>query len=123
MNKLGSLDISPLRHMKSATYHDPCHLNYSLGIKKEPRELIQRAGIELIEAEGEGCCGFGGVFSLHNRDLSKDLMDKRVDAYLKTGAEAIVTACPGCMMQLGAGIKDKPVFHIIELVEEAICRG
>lgn len=122
MNKLGSHEVSPLRHIKSATYHDPCHLNYSLGIRKEPRELIRRAGVELIEAAGEGCCGFGGVFSLCNRDLSKDLMDKRVDAYLKTGAEAVVTACPGCMMQLGAGMKDKPVLHVIELVEEAICR-
>ncbi len=122
MNKLGSREVPPLHHVRSATYHDPCHLNYSLGIKKEPRELIRRAGIELIEAEGEGCCGFGGVFSLCNRDLSGDLMDKRVDAYLRTGAEAIVTACPGCMLQLGAGIKDRPVLHIIELVEEAICK-
>ena len=123
MNKLGSLELSPLRHMKSATYHDPCHLNYSLGIKKEPRELIQRAGVELIEARGEGCCGFGGVFTLHNPDLSKDLRDKRVDAYAGTGAEALVTACPGCMMQLSAGIKDRPVYHVVELVEKAICRG
>lgn len=123
MNKLGSLELSPLRHMKSATYHDPCHLNYSLGIRKEPRELIQRAGVELIEARGEGCCGFGGVFTLHNPDLSKDLRDKRVDAYAGTGAEALVTACPGCMMQLSAGIKDRPVYHVVELVEKAIRRG
>jgi glycolate oxidase iron-sulfur subunit len=122
MNKLGSHEVSPLRHVKSATYHDPCHLNYSLGVKKEPRELIRRAGVELIEAEGEGCCGFGGVFSLQNRDLSKNLRDKRVNAYMKTGAEAVVTACPGCMMQLGAGIKDKPVLHVIEVVEKAICK-
>jgi glycolate oxidase iron-sulfur subunit len=122
VNKLESLEFSPLRRIKSATFHDPCHLNYILGIKKEPRKLLLRAGVELREATGEGCCGFGGVFSLFNRDLSNALKDKRVDAYLKTGAEAIVTACPGCIMQLGAGIKDRPVYHIIELVEEAICR-
>ena len=121
INKLGSREVSPLRLISSATYHDPCHLNYSLGIKKEPRELIQRAGVKLIEAEGEGCCGFGGVFTLQNPDLSRDLRNKRVDAYAGTGAEAVVTACPGCMMQLGAGIKDRPVYHVIELVEEAIC--
>lgn len=123
MNKLGSREVSPIRHIKSATYHDPCHLNYSLWIKKEPRDLIRRAGVELIEAEGEGCCGFGGVFTLQNPDLSKDLRNKRVDAYAGTGAEAVVTACPGCMMQLSAGIKDKPVYHVIELVEKAICQG
>jgi len=122
MSAPGSPEFSPLRHIKSVTYHDPCHLTYSLGIRKEPRELIRRSGVALIEAGGEGCCGFGGVFSLQNRDVSKGLMDKRVDAYRKTGAEAVITACPGCMMQLSAGITDRQVFHVIELVEEAICK-
>jgi len=45
-------------------------------------------------------------------------MDKRVDAYRETGADAVVTACPGCMMQLSAA--DRKVHHVIELVEEAI---
>lgn len=111
----------PFRNFRKVTYHDPCHLNYSLGIRKEPRELIQRAGAELVESGDEGCCGFGGTFSLTFKDLSRSLMKKRADAYRKTGAEAIVTACPGCMLQLSGGIKDTPVFHLVELLEEVIC--
>lgn len=120
-NKLESHQPSPVYNFKTVTYHDPCHLNYSLGIKKEPRELIRRTGVELIDSEGEGCCGFGGLFSLHHKDLSRNLMKKRADVYINSGAEAIITSCPGCMLQLSTGVKDKPVFHIIELIEEAIC--
>ncbi len=122
LDKLLPGDLSPLQGFRTVTYHDPCHLNYSLGIRKEPRELIARTGMELIESEGEGCCGFGGLFSLHYGDLSKNLAGKRAAAYHKTGAEAVITACPGCMLQLAGGLRDKPVFHIIELLEEAICR-
>lgn len=114
---------SPFRHFRKVTYHDPCHLNYSLGIRKEPRELIQRAGAELVEPGEEGCCGFGGTFSLAFKNLSRSLMKKRVDAYRKTGAEAVITACPGCMLQLSGGMKDTFVFHLVELLEEVICPG
>jgi glycolate oxidase iron-sulfur subunit len=121
LKKLGSRQLFPVGGFRTVTYHDPCHLNYSLGIKSEPRELIRLAGIELLDAGGDGCCGFGGLFSLHHRELSRSLLEKRVDAYSKTGAEAVVTACPGCILQLSSRIKDRPIFHIVELVEEAMC--
>jgi len=122
LGKLGSYHLSPVEDLRTVTYHDPCHLNYSLGIKREPRELIRLTGTELLDAEDGGCCGFAGLFSLRYPDMSKNLLRKRLDAYDKTGAGAIITACPGCMLQLGAGIKDRPVLHIIELVEEALCK-
>jgi glycolate oxidase iron-sulfur subunit len=121
MDKLDLQQAPLFKSFKTVTYHDPCHLNYSLGIKEEPRELIRYSGAELIEAEGEGCCGFGGVFSLLYKDISGHLLEKRVDAYMNTGAEAVVTACPGCMLQLSSGIKDKSLLHIIELIEAAVC--
>jgi Fe-S oxidoreductase len=77
--------------------------------------------VEFIEAEGEGCCGFGGLFSLQYGDISRGLLGKRVDAYDSTGAAAVVTSCTGCMLQLGSALRDKQVFHIIELIEEAFC--
>lgn len=120
-DKIGALKLPPISSLKSVTYHDPCHLNYSLGIKKEPREIIRQTGVELIDADGEGCCGFGGVFSLEFKELSRQLLKKRVGNYLSTGADAIVTSCPGCMMQLSSGT-DKSVFHLIELIEEAVCQ-
>jgi glycolate oxidase iron-sulfur subunit len=102
-----------------ATYHDPCHLNYGLGIKRAPREIIKKIGIDLIETKGERCCGFGGIFSLSSRDLSQRLLDTCIRDYEETEAETIITSCPGCMMQLSRGIKNKPVVHLIEAIEAA----
>lgn len=106
----------------TVTYHDPCHLKYSLGITSEPRRLIKLAGAELLEAEGEGCCGFGGVFSMQYKDISGRLLKNRVEAYTNTGADAIVTSCPGCMLQLDSGLKGSQTYHLIELIEDALVK-
>ena len=105
----------------SVTYHDPCHLSYSLGVRREPRQLIGDTGIDFIEAKEQGCCGFGGVFSLQYGEISRTILTKRAHAYEETGADAVITSCPGCMLQLGKGLKGQQVFHIIELLEEAFC--
>lgn len=106
---------------RTVTYHDPCHLQYSLGIKREPREIIANAGLGLAEPSSNGCCGFGGTFCLSYKDLSATLMNRQAANLLDTPAEAIVTSCPGCMMQLRRVIHDRPVIHLIELIEEAYC--
>lgn len=105
----------------TVTYHDPCHLAYGLGIKDEPRKMLKKIGANIIEKKESGCCGSGGLFSLTNKDISGSLLKKQAESCLKTGAAAVVTACPACMMQLGRAITEIPVFHIIELIEEAYC--
>jgi glycolate oxidase iron-sulfur subunit len=118
INKLAPLSqTSKTRQLKSVTFHDPCHLKYGLGISEEPRKIIRNAGIEIIEAKSKGCCGFGGVFSMLNKDISKGLLSKRADTLCATGAEAIVTACPGCMFHLSQGTKKIPVMHLIEIID------
>jgi glycolate dehydrogenase iron-sulfur subunit len=119
IDKLDTLHFSPITARASkAVYHDPCHLNYGLGVKKEPREIIKKVGIDLIETEEQKCCGFEGVFSFSCQELSASLLEKRVRDISKTRAEIIITSCPGCMMQLGRGLKDVPAFHLIEVLEE-----
>jgi glycolate oxidase iron-sulfur subunit len=119
IDKLDPFHFSPITSRASkAVYHDPCHLNYGLGVKKEPREIIKKVGIDLIETEEQKCCGFGGVFSFSCRELSASLLEKRVRDISKARAEIIITSCPGCMMQLGRGLKDVPAFHLIEVLEE-----
>ena len=106
---------------KTAVYHDPCHLSYGLGVKKEPREIIQKAGIELREAEDQGCCGFGGLFCFSFRDMSDRILGNRAQKLTGTGADTVVTSCPGCLLQLSRKVTDRPVLHLIELIEEAYC--
>jgi glycolate oxidase iron-sulfur subunit len=108
---------------KTAVYHDPCHLSNSLGIRKEPRELIKRAGLDLLDTGNSLCCGSGGVFSLTNQDISRNLMSKSTAKLLGTGAEVIVTSCPGCMLQLSHKVTGRPVLHLVEVIEEACCPG
>jgi glycolate dehydrogenase iron-sulfur subunit len=106
---------------KTSVYHDPCHLRYGLGIRREPRDIIRRAGIGLIETGDTGCCGFGGSFCFSHKDLSLGLLGKRTGEIIRSGADAVVTSCPGCILQLSRTIKDRPVLHLIELIEEAYC--
>jgi len=106
---------------KTAVYHDPCHLYHGLGISKEPREIIRKAGLGLIDEIGPGCCGFGGTFCFSNSKLSKDLLTDRAKKIRDSGADTVITSCPGCMMQLGRMISDRPILHLVELLEEAYC--
>ena len=117
---LDKLDLAePIQ--KTAVYHDPCHLAHGLGIKKEPREIIKKAGFGLLDAGMSECCGFGGVFCASYQNIAKNLLQKSAKKLLDTQAEAVVTSCPGCMLQLGQQITDRPVLHLIELIEEAYC--
>lgn len=106
---------------RTGTYHDPCHLRYGLGIRQEPREIIRKAGIDLVEPEEEGCCGFGGTFCFSFRELSAGLLQKRTKAFMNTAADMVITSCPGCMLQLSQTMTDRPVLHLIEVIEEAYC--
>ena len=106
---------------RTVTYHDPCHLRHNLGVVKEPRAIITRAGLDLVEPQSQGCCGFGGTFCISFKDMSQDLLSKQAEHIQATEAATVVTSCPGCMLQLGRTITDRPVIHLIELIEEAYC--
>jgi glycolate oxidase iron-sulfur subunit len=120
IDKIDPSLFSLLSSLKSASYQDPCHLKYGLGIEREPREIIRNIGIDLIETKGTRCCGFAGLFSLSYKELSQGLLEKCIRDHKKTGAEMIITACPGCIIQMTKGVKDKPVLHLIEVIEEAM---
>jgi glycolate oxidase iron-sulfur subunit len=121
INKLNTFHSSFFTsHSAEAVYHDPCHLSYGLGVIKEPREIMRHIGIDVIEMEREGCCGFGGIFSLSYREISEALLERRMKDLKKTEAKTIITSCPGCMLQLSKKVKDTPVLHLVEVIEEAL---
>jgi heterodisulfide reductase subunit B len=92
-------------------FHDPCQLSRYLNIIDEPRQILKSIeGIELVEpdwtkGEWATCCGGGGGMELVFPSLSKMLAMQRVEELLKTGAEIIITQCPGCILQLKEGLK------------------
>jgi Fe-S oxidoreductase len=94
------------------TYHDPCQLVRFLSLVEEPRRILKSIeNIELVEpdwtrGEWATCCGGGGGFEAVFPELSQMLGVNRARELLETGAEIIVTHCPGCVMQLKEGIKE-----------------
>jgi glycolate oxidase iron-sulfur subunit len=112
------------------TYQDPCHLAHAQGIRAEPRALLGRvAGVELIEmVDADVCCGSAGYYNLTEPEYADRLLAQKVDAILETGAEAVVTANPGCMLQLQAGLRargraDVAVLHVVEVLDRAIANS
>jgi len=84
-------------------FQDPCHLRHAQGIVEEPRRLLQNSGARLVEAEeADLCCGSAGSYHLATPELSAPLARKKRDALLATQADTVVTANPGCWMQLRA---------------------
>jgi len=104
-------------------YHSPCHLCRGLGVTGEPRELLARAGLEYVPVKDEDvCCGFGGSFSIDFPEISAELLKRKLDNAEDTGAEFLVTDCPGCVLQLRGGVEKRgakiKVEHIAEIVSE-----
>ncbi|MDI6815016.1 MAG: (Fe-S)-binding protein, partial [Dehalococcoidales bacterium] len=130
---LGSIQSRQLRFPKEVkvTYHDPCQLARYLGVIEEPRQVMRAIkGIELVETDwtkGEWttCCGGGGGFEAVFPELSQILAVNRARELVETGAQIIVTHCPGCIMQLKSGLKelkagDVDVLDLAQIVAMAI---
>ena len=111
--------------LTAVTYHDPCHLVRSQNISAQPRQILKNLpGVNYVEMKDAAkCCGGGGSFSFYNYDLSKQISRHKVKNIEGSGAEVVVTGCPGCMLQIQdqLGQKNSPirVKHLIQLIDEA----
>jgi iron-sulfur cluster protein len=108
---------------KKVTFHAPCHLCRGLGVHDAPANLMHTAGMDYIEAaESEVCCGFGGTYSAKFPELSAQLLDNKLNNVEETGADLLLTDCPGCIMQLRGGLKKRDskvdVKHTIEALAD-----
>ncbi len=107
------------------TYHDPCHLSHGQGVRRQPRELLALVpGLQLVEmAEADACCGSAGVYNLTQPELSAAVLRRKVDHIRESGARWVVTANPGCLLQLRAGLRqaglDVRVVSIAQVLAEA----
>jgi glycolate oxidase iron-sulfur subunit len=108
-------------------YHDACHLQHAQGVREQPRRLL--AGIPSLEVaeipEASLCCGSAGVFNLLQPETASQLGSRKVDNLVATGAQAVASANPGCLLQLTSGLrrrglKTMPAFHMVELLDASI---
>jgi glycolate oxidase iron-sulfur subunit len=113
----------------TVTYHDPCHVVHGQKIRRQPRELLaQIPGLEVVElAESDWCCGSAGIYNLTQPEMATRLLHRKVANVLATGAGTVVTANPGCILQIqqGLGAHGAPVgvMHIVELLDMAYGAG
>jgi glycolate oxidase iron-sulfur subunit len=113
---------------KSITYHEPCHLANVQGVRRQPRALLARLkskGVDVRELnDPTRCCGSAGIYNLTHPAMSKDLLDRKMDDVAATGAEVVVSANPGCLLQLEWGAKrtksNVVVKHVTQVLLEAI---
>jgi glycolate oxidase iron-sulfur subunit len=116
----------PTREVKvRATYQDPCHLAHAQRITKQPRQLLRSLpGVDFVEMpHADICCGSAGVYNVVEPGMSKAILDQKMEDLLSVEPEVVVTANPGCQLQLEAGMRarglDIPVQHLAELIAAA----
>jgi glycolate oxidase iron-sulfur subunit len=89
------------------TYHDPCHASRGQGLRSEPRQLLRAlSGVEYRELpEADWCCGGAGSYAFSHYDLSRKVLDRKMDNVAKTGANVLATSCPACIVHLSYGVR------------------
>jgi len=110
----------------TVAYQDACHLAHAQGVREQPRRLLQGIpGIELRElAEPEICCGSAGTYNLLQPEPARELGERKARAVLATGAGLMVTANPGCWMQVSTTLARMgtrlPVAHTVQVLDASI---
>jgi len=106
------------------TYQDACHLAHGQGIRQQPRELIEALPVETRPLPySDTCCGSAGIYNIVQYDMSMKLLDSKMEDIKETGADTVVTANPGCYLQLQHGIRrhgledQVQIVHIADLLQ------
>ncbi len=109
----------------TVAYDDPCHLIHGQKISAQPRALLAAIpGLTVVPlAEADWCCGSAGTYNVTQPDLARQLGHRKAERIKASGAEMIVTANPGCQMQIEAALRrersDIPVVHLMDLLDRA----
>jgi glycolate oxidase iron-sulfur subunit len=119
--------VAPLKETRlRVTYQDSCHLLHGQKVREAPRELLRTIpGIEFVELPySDICCGSAGVYNVTQTVAALDLLKEKMNCAKATGASTIVTANPGCLLQLRAGAEihksGQNVLHVVELLDSAL---
>jgi glycolate oxidase iron-sulfur subunit len=110
---------------RRVAYDAPCHLLHAQRISEAPLAILKSIpGIELVALRGsESCCGGAGIYNLQHADLSGEILSEKIENVKASRAEVVATGNPGCIMQIGAGVRlarlDVKVIHPVELLDAA----
>jgi glycolate oxidase iron-sulfur subunit len=124
---LGDLGMSerPGTLHQRVTWDDPCHLLHGQKIREQPRALLAAIpGLDVVPLEeADWCCGSAGTYNVTQPDLARSILERKVANVLRTGADTVVTANPGCLMQIQSGLRQAGsnvrVVHLLDLLDEA----
>jgi glycolate oxidase iron-sulfur subunit len=106
-------------------YDDPCHLLHGQKVREAPRALLRSIpGLELFDLPGAAdCCGAAGIYNLTHPETSRRLLERKVGALRDTRPDVVATGNPGCLLQLGRGIREAglpvEVLHPVDLLDRA----
>ena len=125
---LAELGTVAPRHPLPVTvaYHDACHLAHAQGIRSQPRQLLgEIPGLEVREiTDAALCCGSAGVYNILNPVPADELGDRKAANVLATGAQLLVTANPGCLMQIATAAEraGHPIgmAHTVQVLDASI---
>ena len=123
----GSGPVAPRHPLPvRAVYHDACHLGHAQGIKAQPRALLRAIpGLELAETgDGGVCCGSAGVYNLLQPQTARELGVRKAATIEATGAELLISANPGCSLQIATALAARgvsmPVAHTAQVLDASI---
>jgi len=124
---LAGIDLNPEMGAVEliATYQDSCHLAHGQKIKAAPRKLLKAIpGLQFREmAMADLCCGSAGIYNIAQNQMAMRILQHKMENVVATGASLIVTANPGCMLQLAAGArlfgKAQEVAHVVQVLDRA----
>lgn len=100
-------------------YHAACSLQHGQQVKSAPKDLLRRAGFEVVEpADSHLCCGSAGTYNLLQPEISAELKRRKVATLEARAPDVIAAGNIGCMMQIGSGT-GVPVVHTVQLLDWA----
>ncbi|WP_448595817.1 (Fe-S)-binding protein, partial [Thermoflexus hugenholtzii] len=119
-------ELQPVAPGLRLTYHEPCHLSHVQGVRRQPRALLFRLqGATFRELpDATRCCGSAGIYNLTHPAMSRRLLERKMADIAATGASVVVTANPGCLLQLEWGVRRSglavQVRHLSEVLDEGL---
>lgn len=114
---------------KRVAYDDPCHLLHAQRIRQQPRDLLASIPeLELVSVtDADFCCGAAGIYNITHGEVSRRILERKMEHLIAAKPDIITTGNPGCIMQLKTGARlahlDVPVVHPIELLDAAYQAG